>query len=244
MTVPWTTYDATTNYTPPDGCVFKGVGYNCIQENGPSSMVAAPTDDAYWHPTIISRIDWTPRLLGRLYTQFVGKPKIEQIVRLKAAAWQALEDTFLQLLTLPSIDDSVGAQLDNLGKILNMPRMGATDPNYRPYLKAKIAALRSSGTPEALYRVFRALLADNVAKLIYAWEGPAQMSMTLVDPTTSTLAAVALSMLRIAKFAGVRAWIIWQESADADTFCFDGGTGKGFDDGSGTVGGQLAGVST
>lgn len=224
MSVPWGAYSASIDYVLADGVSYNGGGYTCLLPNGPSTSIHAPTDTTYWKPTPITRIDWTTRLLGRIYQQFVGAPNIEAIVRAKAAQYQAIEDALHQLLTLPSIDDSYGAQLDNLGRILDMARGGATDASYRLYLKAKARALRSTGTAESIYKTFRALLGNNSASLIVSRVGIAALTLTVLEVMTSTMATVGLYMLRIAKMAGVRAWLLWQQNVDSEMFIFDTST--------------------
>lgn len=147
--------------------------------------------------------DWYRRLKGRLQEQNKGKVKIDKWVRLMAAQFQDLEDAAQSLPTIVNIDDSVGAQLDNLGRIVGQPRAVNDDASYRLYLKARIVANRSNGTAEDLYRVFRALF----GALGYAIRngGNKSFALTVLAPLTMAQQLAAISFLRDAKEAGARA---------------------------------------
>lgn len=147
--------------------------------------------------------DWYRRLKGRLYEQNKGKVKIDKWVRLVAAQFQDLEDAAQSLLTIVNIDDSVGAQLDNLGRIVGQPRAVNEDAGYRLYLKACIAANRSNGTAEDLYRVFRALF--GALGYVIRNGGNKSFALTVLAPLTMAQRLAAISFLRDAKEAGARA---------------------------------------
>src|SRR5262249_50537515 len=105
--------------------------------------------------------DWASRLRTRLYTQFRNKTTWNAwIDNVLAPQFQDLEDAAQTLLGIVDIDNSQGAQLDVLGRIVGRQRNGDDDPTYRLHLKATIAANKSSGDPESLYTVFHALLGD------------------------------------------------------------------------------------
>lgn len=159
---------------------------------------------------------WADRLEGRLYEQFKGKAKIVSLVRsVIAPQAQEIEDAAQALLTIASIDDSYGAQLDNLGRLVGQPRSGVDDATYRLYLRARIRANLSDGDPESMYKVFSALFGVG-SSLIYVPGHDAAFEMRQNAPVlTPTQALVAQGFLFDSKVAGTRGIYEWQESADA-----------------------------
>lgn len=174
--------------------------------------------------------DWAARLRGLLYTQFRDAVTWQQLTDdVLGPQFQALEDAAQQLLSLFSIDDSEGVQLDILGRVVGQPRNSVSDALYRVYLRARILANRSTGTVEDLYRVLNALLG---AVGFSAWRGAVDVKtfiMTVVSPITATQALVALEFLRASKEAGAAGILKWQEYPTAETFRYD--YGPGFDSG-------------
>lgn len=67
---------------------------------------------------------------------------------------QALEDVLWQLSEERHLSVAVGTQLDNLGTILNVPRQGLDDDNYRIVIAGAAAALGQSGEAEALIAAY------------------------------------------------------------------------------------------
>lgn len=176
--------------------------------------------------TIDYEPDWETRLLGRLYWQFRSKPRIVAWTRMIARQVQDVEDVFQAILSIVSIDDSVGAQLDNLGRFLGQPRAGLDDDTYRLYLKARIIANKSDGTPEAIYKVFRALFGPTVSMVIKTSDvGVKTFVQHVATVLTAAQVQAGLTFLRQSKEAGARAILEWQPSAAAATFTLDNGPG-------------------
>jgi uncharacterized protein DUF2612 len=169
--------------------------------------------------------DWQSRLRGRIYQQFKGKPKILAWVDMIARQAQDLEDAFQALFTLVNIDDSFGAQLDNLGRVLGQPRNGVADSVYRLYLRARIVAEKSGGRSEDIYRVFAALFPG--APLYLRSGGIKSFFLRIGAQLTRAQALVAAQFLTEAKEAGARADLIWQESPTNALFTLDAGPGFG-----------------
>jgi len=169
--------------------------------------------------------DWKTRLRSRIYWQFRNATKALAELDADAVQFQQLEDATQSLLTLISIPDSVGAQLDAIGRLVGQPRSGVDDATYRLYLSTRIVANRSEGTPESLYRVFSALL--GAVLLIYIPGGNKSFVLRVRTPITSIQAVVARTFLNQAEEAGARGILEWQQAADAALFRFD--TGPGFD---------------
>jgi len=85
--------------------------------------------------------------------------RLRNALDLKAisAAWlaqvQILEDTLWDLLLQADLTYAVGAQLDQIGVLVGMPRGTLDDTDYRPILRAAIRARRSSGGVEDLIAI-------------------------------------------------------------------------------------------
>lgn len=86
-----------------------------------------------------------------LIEQFRGKPNIEALVNALSRQLQEVYDFYMQLMTLLSIDQCEGVQLDNIGDIVQMSRLEALeladkagysytdeDEMYRTFLYYKI----------------------------------------------------------------------------------------------------------
>jgi len=78
---------------------------------------------------------------------------------------QKIENMLYSLYDLTSIDNSEGAQLDKIGKMINQPRMALTDTDYRNFLKGKIAQSMSHGTTEDLYITYETMTGETVIEL-------------------------------------------------------------------------------
>lgn len=156
--------------------------------------------------------DWRTRLRSRMYEQFKGLSKITAWIDAIAVQAQALEDASQAVLTIIDIDASVGAQLDNLGRLIGQPRGGVNDVTYRLYLRARLAARRSKGTSEDLYTVFRALFGD--LGYVIRNGGNKSFALSVLTVLSATQLTVALTFLKLAKEAGARAVLEWPPVGD------------------------------
>lgn len=149
--------------------------------------------------------DWAAHLRARFYQQFKNKPNLQAVSDdVLAPQFQAIEDTAQQLLTIMSIDASVGVQLDNIGKLVGQLRGGVDDATYRLYLRAKIRANKSSGTPNDVYAVFLAMF-NSAMGMFYEKQPPASFMLRFLSPVTTDQEQVAIKLLGKAKAAGDRA---------------------------------------
>lgn len=172
--------------------------------------------------------DWGARLRTRLYAQFASAPTWQAwCEKVLGPQFQDLEDAAQTFLTLLDIDNSVGVQLDVIGRIVGQVRSGTDDPTYRLYLKARILANLSTGTVEELYGVFLAMLGNGIG-LIYKPGKIKQFSISIALVLTRIQALLAVKFLGDSKEAGARGLLEWKETADSSMFTFDSG-GLGFD---------------
>lgn len=161
--------------------------------------------------------DWKGRLRSKLYEQFGSLPNMIAMSDLFARQFQDLENSGQTLFSITSIDDSEGVNLDVIGRIIDQLRLGVDDATYRLFLKAKVRANKSSGTPEEIYSVFRALL-GNAISMIYIPGNDAGFELQIRDPISALFASVAAQLLGIAKMAGVKGNLDWQETTDDQMF--------------------------
>lgn len=132
-------------------------------------------------------LDHDAQAKARLITQYQESENIKKIIGIYAKQIQQIEDQLFKLLQDRSLDGSIGYQLDRLGVILDEPRVGLSDDDYRLLLKAKVAQNVSEGTIEDVIGIFRMLLRPD--KIIYNEIYPAGFQLTAIGstlPLTST----------------------------------------------------------
>lgn len=110
---------------------------------------------AYELPTANTQM--VEEALGYIMEQFRGAPLIEVITEAFALQNQELALVFLQIKIDRTIDRATGAQLDGLGVLLDVRRLGRNDTDYRASLKTRIRINRSFGTTEEIYAVLMLL---------------------------------------------------------------------------------------
>lgn len=71
---------------------------------------------------------------------------------------QELENEMFELYGLKSISDGIGYQLDVIGKILDVERLGRTDDEYRTVLYIQTLINNSGGEPESIINIIKLLI--------------------------------------------------------------------------------------
>lgn len=134
-----------------------------------------------------------------------------------------------QVLTLRSVDNALGAQLDVLGRIVGRPRNGITDDEvYRRLVRAQISANKSDGTNADILTIARLVVADPDATFVLRNEGAAGFVLAVGGiALDEDIAAVLLELLLRATSGGVRLLLEYATSPPEDVFRFD--SGPGFD---------------
>lgn len=174
-------------------------------------------------PKIDYVASWLDRLNGKVYSQFRDDPNLALIIsEILAPQAQDIEDALQSLLSLPSIDDSEGVQLDLIGRIVTQPRNGYVDTNYRVLLKARIRANRSTGTSSDIYAVFSVLFSN--PSMLLQPSVIATITLSIWTPITEAQAEIGAGFLADAKADGIRAIFVWQPDVDANMFTFAEGT--------------------
>lgn len=144
---------------------------------------------------------------------------------------QDLEDAYQQLLLERSLDTSVGAQLDVIGRKVGQKRNGYADEAYRRLLRARISTNRSSGLPEQLIHIALLVVNDPTLAYLFFNVGGATARLVLDDGAVGfDVALLAMIFLRIAVAGGVRLVLEFTTIAPAATFCWFGDVGLGWGD--------------
>jgi hypothetical protein len=154
------------------------------------------------------------RARARLKEQFKDKVKYNTFLDTFSNPSQSLEDALWQLLTERAIDTAIGSQLDNIGAIVGEARGGASDADYRPRLRARIAANRSNGTVRDLNKVTRLILNDGTISFQVLQQPTAAVVMDVDDVLTDTLSDTLISFLRDTKSGGVRILLEYWTNAE------------------------------
>lgn len=96
--------------------------------------------------------------LKRFMAQYEDVTNLPKVISIYTKQIQELEDAMHPLFALLSIEDMIGAQLDNIGEIVGQPRPGTTlDPEYRVLIYIKIGQNISNGEPERIIAIFKLL---------------------------------------------------------------------------------------
>lgn len=167
-----------------------------------------------------------------------------------AAGLQSIEDVAVLLQKARALSTAAGVFLDQVGQLINQPRLGGnypsgeSDNNYRIKLRAAILRNRSMGTAEQLRTMLNALLTGNIISMQIIDMPPAAFKILLYVTTalTATEKAVVVKFAQAAKSAGVGIQSI--AAYTNPTFAYNadayGPPFKGYDNGTNTVGGFWA----
>lgn len=148
--------------------------------------------------------DFEARAIDFLLSQYRDKVRITAITAAFGAMAQELEDEIDDLLTMRLLDTAEGANLDLYGNIVDEPRGGLDDVDYRRFIKAKILINLSRGTPTDLINIWK-LLTES-PEVNYKELYPATIKFqALIDPDLSddVLNRIGRAM-RSVKPAGVK----------------------------------------
>lgn len=189
--------------------------------------------------------DHVARRLARLATIYRNSASHRGVLTALTKQVQALEDAAFGLLVLRSINDATAAQLDEIGRILNVEREGRTDAELRLRLRAQVLVNSRSGEYNTLLLVLRLLSPSNAVVSLTEYFPAAVVAH--VDGVALDNAGEVASLLRLAKAAGVNMQLVYQDTVDANVFTLTDtsqvGPGSGLGDSSNSsVGGSLAGV--
>lgn len=161
--------------------------------------------------------------VGNLIDQFKGQPNIEALVSAWAQQSQDVETAAFGLLTLTTLANAEGPQLDGLGAIVGVERGGKNDTDYRTRIAAQILINNSSGTIEQLLEIAVTMGATTVTLNEVP---PAKIE--LVGGVSLDNGGEIAAAIQAARAAGVGSWFTWFD--DTPAFLFDT-AGQGLDQG-------------
>jgi len=92
------------------------------------------------------------------------KPRIMALIYALSKGTQTQENLNFALIVDRSIDTAVGANLDQWGTVVGELRDGATDTDYRVYIKARIMANTGSAYINDMIRMFQLLTAPSTVR--------------------------------------------------------------------------------
>lgn len=197
----------------------------------------------------ITRItDHVTQGLALLIDQYRNKPRIRAWVSSYLRRIQEQEDTIWDVIDSRMLDNATNAQLDVLGRIVGQPRIGATDDDYRLFIRTKIRANRSRGLSVDIIEVVIAAMDGATESFRYIELYPATILIDMVWQLDQL--GVTPTFLRdivtFAKPSGVALAFHYSQSEEDDgTFaCSDTDMpqldlGRGASDEAGLVGGTL-----
>jgi hypothetical protein len=179
--------------------------------------------------------------LERVLEQYKDKPRIVFLLSQFVQQVQDLEDTLIDMLDKTWINTAEGAQLDELGILLNTTRGGFSDAVFRTRLNAAIVRYTSSGRPEQVLSAISLL--SQAGTVILEELYPAEVRLTAIGAVAP---AGTFDELRAGINGSLAAGVNYSALVISTTtpFVFDGDpfpTGAGFGDVfDPTVGGNFA----
>lgn len=143
---------------------------------------------------------------------------------------QLLENTLLDLFYARTIEGATGPQLDLIGRILDEPRDGLSNTQYRRFLRVKIAVLASGGERWRLVDILKT--ATGATSVQFTPEYPAAFTVyyTTAVPLSTDVRARIKRLFGDAVGSGIGFEIV--EAVDVDYFGFsDDPDAAGFGEG-------------
>lgn len=110
-------------------------------------------------------VNFCDRAKDRLIHQFKTKPNLEKYLCVFADEFTELQSTLISLKNLRKLSAASNAQLDGLGDIVGVERLGRTDTQYRAAIYVQIILNRSNGEPETLLAAVKSLTDSTEAHL-------------------------------------------------------------------------------
>lgn len=163
--------------------------------------------------------------LAKMLAQFKGLPRIEALVGALMDQIQKIENVLWELYTEDWIDTASGDRLDVLGAIVGEERGGATDDDYRAFIRARIRVNRSTGLLSELVEIVRLIQSDDLGVRAREYY-PAALQVEPEEEVIVDAHRVA-AMLQDAAPAGVALRFVYPTAARANTLMFDNGMNSG-----------------
>jgi len=143
------------------------------------------------------------RAKARLIGLFKGKPHVEDLVDVLVSQIQIAEDTAWSLVVERTLDQATGVNLDQYGTLLDEPRNGLEDDDYRRVLRARVAADDSDGEGDVILDVVSRLTDSDNVRLTEAYPHTIMVSVVVDAPLTDDARERTARMTQSAVMAGV-----------------------------------------
>lgn len=191
-------------------------GNPCVEIEPPAlALTFSDTTDLEW-------VEHCAEGRGKLLEQFKGKELIEELLCSYLCEVQELENVVWAVKLLMTLETATGVQLDGVGaRVGAPPRAGMTDDQYRLVVRIQIAIILSDGQRPDLLGILRIILGATASIFVREY-WPATILYHPVEPlpvgvTTATIKA----LLKAAKAAGVKLYVMFTFSPSTDTFYGD-----------------------
>lgn len=170
---------------------------------------------------------------ARFLVQYQQSPVLQGLIAAFVGRVQLIENALYAVMTQRSLSTAVGQQLDNLGKIIGLPRTaipgGNADAVYAVWLRVQIVVNASAGTGPNLIAI---CLADgdagNIPQVFDS--GPASCIVRVGGVATSQPATLSAA-LQSARAAGIHLVTEYLTTTAALSFTFDGTPAQSLDNG-------------
>ena len=96
-------------------------------------------------------------------------PRLKALQQAMAGPWQLLEDIVFEMIVGQSLQLATGYALDEWGAMVNEPRDGATDEDYRRFIRGRAAANSSRGDADRLILMMQLLTGGRVEYYEYSY---------------------------------------------------------------------------
>lgn len=136
---------------------------------------------------------------------------MQSLVQIFLEQIQILEDLNEAVLILTELEHAEGAQLDQIGRIVDFPRFTLDDALYKKGISAKILANRSDGSTDFLVGVVAAILGTSPLKFKLRDLGHASIELFLYGNVAEDLMLLIERLVAITRCAGVDCRIRWRE---------------------------------
>lgn len=163
-------------------------------------------------------VDHVTESLATLPSQFQDKTGWTAAVTALVTPIQALEDVLQDVLLQRILDNAIGAQLDDIGRLVGQARLTTDDDQQRRYVRARIAANRSGGTGENVLTISVLVVDDVAAHHVIENLGGAALFLRLEDVAVSNdVATILIGFLRTSVLAGVKIVLISSAAVPDET---------------------------
>lgn len=129
--------------------------------------------------------------------QFSHSPKFTALVRCLVQPFQEALDELLKLHHGHYIDQAYGQTLDVMGAIVDQPRLGMSDEDYRPWIKVAMLRITNGGTAKGIWAIL-SVLYKKIPDITLKEYAPNEVHFTLFElpafPKETLLSIVKQSM--------------------------------------------------